>query len=116
MEKESTTAKVLNAIAWGVFAIILGAGWLISSVYRVDTFIYVALGTGHTLIALNLARWLTGIKVSKFGSYLGLLVNASAVATLGLALPFIPTTPALVGVIVVAEAVQMAITKKTFQV
>lgn len=116
MTERSTTNKVLDAIAWGVFAVLLGAGWIVSSYYQMDTGIYVALGVGFILIALNLARMTMRITVSKFSLFIGLLALAlSGAGIVGFAMPFVPTVIVLVGLFIVAEAMQKAISKKTYQ-
>jgi CHASE2 domain-containing sensor protein len=93
MNKNSLTNNVLNAVAWGVFIVLLGAGWLSSIYYQVDTGIYIALGVGFILIALALS-----------GSGL-----------LGYALPLVPTLIVLVGLFIVAEAMQKTANKKPLQ-
>lgn len=116
MTERSTTNKVLDAIAWGVFVVLLGAGWIASSYYHVDTGIYVALGVGFILIALNVARMTMRIPVSKFSLFIGLLALAlSGTGILGFAMPFIPTVIVLVGMFIVAEAIQKTISKKPIQ-
>ncbi len=116
MTEKSTTKKVLDAIAWGVFVVLLGAGWIASSYYQVDTGVYVALGVGFILIALNLARMTMRISVSKFSLFIGLLALAlSGTGILGFALPFVPTVIMLIGLFIVAEAMQKAINKKPMQ-
>ena len=42
MNYNSITNKVLDAIAWGVFIVLLGAGWITSTYYQMDTGIYIA--------------------------------------------------------------------------
>ena len=112
MEEKSTTNKVLGGIAWGVFAVLLGAGWIASSYYQMDTGIYVALGGGFILIALNLARITMGITVSRLSLFIGLLALAlSGAGLLGFAMPFVPTVVVLVGMFIVAEALQKSKTK-----
>lgn len=112
MDEKSTNKKVLDAIAWGIFVVLLGAGWVASSYYQMDTGIYVALGVGFILIALNVARRTMGITVSKFSLFIGLLALAlSGAGLLGFALPFVPTVVVLVGLFIVAEALQKSMTK-----
>jgi len=112
MDEKSTTNKVLDAIAWGVFVVLLGAGFIASSYYQLDTGIYVALGVGFILIALNLARMTMGITVSRFSLFIGLLALAlSGAGLLGFAMPFVPTVIVLVGLFIVAEALQKSTTK-----
>ena len=116
MEQQKTTNKILDAIAWGVFAVLLGAGWLASSYYHVDTGIYVALGVGLILIAINATRTAVKIAVSKFSLFIGLLVLAlSGAGLLGFAMPFIPTVIVIVGLFIVAEAIQKTMAKKAIQ-
>jgi apolipoprotein N-acyltransferase len=112
MEEKSTTNKVLDALAWGAFAVLLGAGWIASSYYQMDTGIHVALGVGLILIALNLARMTMGITVSKFSLFIGLLALAlSGAGLLGFTMPFVPTVIVLVGLFIVAEALQKRMSK-----
>ena len=113
MEQKSTTNKVLDAIAWGVFIVLLGAGWITSSYYNMDTGIFVALGVGFILIALNVARMTLRINVSKFSLFIGLLAIAlSGAGLLGFAMPFIPTVVVLVGLFIVAEAIQKTTSRR----
>jgi len=113
MEQKSTTNKVLDAIAWGVFIVLLGAGWIASSYYNMDTGIFVALGVGFILIALNVARMTLRINVSKFSLFIGLLAIAlSGAGLLGFAMPFIPTVVVLVGLFIVAEAIQKTTSRR----
>ncbi len=114
MEQKSTTNKVLDALAWGVFIVLLGAGWIASSYYNMDTGIYIALGVGFILIALNVARMSLRISVSKFSLFIGLLALAlSGAGLLGFAMPFVPTVIVLVGLFIVAEAIQKTTSKRT---
>jgi hypothetical protein len=116
MNENSITNKVLDAIAWGVFAVLLGSGWIASAYYQIDTGIYVALGVGAILIALNLARRITRIAISKFSLFIGVLALAlSGAGIAGFALPFIPTVIVLVGLFIVAEAMQKTTNKKPIQ-
>jgi hypothetical protein len=116
MNENSITNKVLDAIAWGVFIVLLGAGWIASAYYQMDTGIYVALGVGVILIALNLARKTAGIAISKFSLFIGMLALAlSGAGIVGFAMPFIPTVVILVGLFIVAEAIQKTTNKKPVQ-
>ena len=112
MEK-SLKNKVFDAVAWGVFIVLIGTGWLTSIYFQIDTGIYIALGAGLILIALNFARWTTGISISKFSLFIGLLALAlSGSGIVGFAMPFVPTVIVLVGLFIVAEAMQKTINKK----
>jgi hypothetical protein len=116
MTEKSPTNKLLDAIAWGVFIVLLGAGWLVGSQYNIETGIYIALGAGLILIALNVARSGMGINISKFSLFIGFLALAlSGSGILGYAMPFIPTVIVLVGLFIVAEAMQKTINKKSVQ-
>jgi hypothetical protein len=116
MNKTNLSNNVLNAVAWGVFIVLLGVGWLSSIYYQIDTGIYIALGVGFILIALNLVRYAVGINISKFSFFIGLLALAlSGSGLLGYALPLIPTLIVLVGLFIVAEAMQKTANKKPLQ-
>jgi hypothetical protein len=116
MNDNSITNKVLDAIAWGVFIVLLGAGWITSTYYQMDTGIYVALGVGVILIALNLARKTARIAISKFSLFIGMLALAlSGAGIVGFAMPFIPTVIVLVGLFIVAEAIQKTTNKNPIQ-
>ncbi len=115
MEEKTMKNKIFDATAWGAFIVLLGIGWIISSYYQIHTAIYVALGAGIILIVLNLARWATGISISRFSLFIGLLALALSGSGIGgYEMPFVPTLIILVGLFVVAEAMQRATTKKTF--
>ncbi len=112
MEQKTANNKVYDAVAWGAFIVLLGVGWATSIAYQISTTVYIALGVGVILIALNLARRFTAIKISKFSLFVGLIALAlSCSGIVGYELPFIPTLIVLVGLFVVAEAVQR-ITRK----
>jgi hypothetical protein len=116
MSENSITNKVLDAVAWGVFIVLLGAGWITSTYYQMDTGIYIALGVGVILIALNLARKTAKIAISKFSLFIGMLALAlSGAGIVGFAMPFIPTVVILVGLFIVAEAIQKTTNKKPVQ-
>jgi peptidoglycan/LPS O-acetylase OafA/YrhL len=76
MSEKSPTNKVLDAVAWGVFIVLLGAGWIASAYYQMDTGIYIALGVGVILIALNFTRFGLKIRISKTSLFIGLLALA----------------------------------------
>jgi hypothetical protein len=117
MEEKTTTNKVLDALAWGVFIVLLGVGWIASAYYQTDTGIYISLGVGLILITLNLSRRALNIKISKFSLFIGLLALALAGSGIaGFELPFVPTVIVLVGLFVVAEALQKTINKNPVQV
>ena len=56
------------------------------------------------------------INVSKFSLFIGLLALAlSGAGIVGFAMPFIPTVIVLVGLFIVAEAMQKTITKNQYK-
>ncbi len=117
MSEKSQTNKFLDAVAWGIFIVLLGASWTASYYYAIDTGIYLALGTGLILIALNLVRKTMVISISKFSLFIGLLALALSLSGIvGYVLPFIPTLIVLVGLFIVAEAIQRTTHKKSSQV
>jgi hypothetical protein len=113
---EKTTKNRYDPIAWGVFIILLGVGWFASAYYQISTTIYIAIGAGIILIALNIARWRTRLGISKFSLFIGLIMLAlSGPGLAGVEMPFIPTLIALIGLFIVAEAVQKLNAKKSLQ-
>ncbi len=116
MEEKTMKNKVFDAIAWGAFIVLLGAGWLVATAYQISTTVYIALGAGIILIALNYARWATGTKISKFSLFVGIIAFAlSGSGIIGYEMPFIPTVIVLVGLFIVAEAIQKTLYKKQVQ-
>ncbi len=107
MEQKTLRNKIFDSAAWGAFIITLGAGWLASEYYQVDTIAYIALGAGIILIALNFARYTSGVSISKFSLFVGILVLAlSGSGIVGYALPFFPTLILVIGLFVVAKAAE----------
>jgi hypothetical protein len=105
--------KVLDAIAWGSFFILLGLVWFASSIYSIDTGAWVAVGVGIILMAINLTRLSVGIKISKFSLFIGVLAFALGGAGLiGYSLELMPTMILLLGVFIVAAGRQKATQNK----
>ena len=79
--------------------------------------IFISLGVRLNLDnSLNLSRQTLNSKISKFSLSIGLLTLAFAgTGIAGFELPFIPTVIMLVGLFIVAEALQKAINKKPTQ-
>lgn len=99
--------KALEGVAWGAFVILLGVGWWAGSYYNIETGPYLALGVGAILIGLNGVRASVGTKVSKFSLFIGLLALAMGGAgIMGYSLPLIPTIIVLVGLFIIASALQ----------
>ena len=99
--------KALNGLAWGAFIILIGAGWLAGDYYQIDTGPYVAFGVGLILIGLNIARSGFGLRISNFSLFIGIIAFAiGGAGILGYSLPLIPTIVILIGLFIIAEAVQ----------
>ena len=97
--------KALDGLAWGLFIILIGVGWWAGDYYQMDTGPYIALGVGLILVGLNAIRAGTGIKVSKFSLFVGLVALAIGVAgILGYSLDLFLTVVILIGLFIVGEA------------
>lgn len=116
MNKNNVTNKLLNGAAWGAFFVVLGIGWITSAIYAIDVAAYIAVGAGIILVAINLARFTVGISISKFSLFIGLIAFVlGATGAIGYSLPLIPTLIVLVGLFVLAEALQKTTTSKNKQ-
>jgi len=66
-----------------------------------------ALGVGLILLGLNVARAGVGIRMSKFSFFIGMVAFAvGGAGILGYSLPLIPTIVILIGLFILAEAIQ----------
>lgn len=102
-----TSNRAFESIAWGVFIILIGIGWWAGDYYQIDTGPYIALGVGLILIGLNAVRAGTRIKISKFSLFIGLVAFAMGGAgILGYSLPLIPTILILIGLFILAGAIE----------
>ena len=89
--------KRLESIAWGIFLIMIGCLWLIPN--RPFPEGAGLIGIGIILLGLNLARNLSGIKMSGTTIFLGALSLIVGISDLfGLDLPFFPILIILWGV------------------
>ena len=112
MTEKSPTNKVLDALAWGLFIVLIGVGWYVGSAYKMGTGSYIALGVGLILLGLNLARTQMHISISKFSLFVGLLALAIGVAgILGYALDLFLTVIILIGLFIIGEAVEKILKK-----
>jgi hypothetical protein len=101
--------KVLDGLAWGLFFILLGLVWFVSTSYSIDAGAYVAVGIGIILICINLVRVGVGIKISKFSLFIGLIAFAlGGAAIIGYSLPLVPMVIVLIGLFIIAEGLQKA--------
>jgi len=104
--------KALDGLAWGTFIIMIGIGWWAGDYYQIDTGPYLALGVGLILIGLNAVRAGTGIAVSKFSLFVGIVALAiGGAGILGYSLNLFATILVLIGLFIIASAVQN-LTKK----
>lgn len=97
--------KVLDTLAWGFFIILVGFGWWAAGYYQIDTGPYTAFGVGLILIGLNLARAGSGIKISKFSLFVGVVAFAiGGAGVLGYSLDLFITIVILIGLFIIGEA------------
>ena len=112
MTEKSPTNKYLDALAWGLFIVLIGVGWYVGAAYNMDTGPYIALGVGLILLCLNLARIQMGIKISKFSLFVGLVALAIGVAGIfGYALDLFLTVIILIGLFIIGEAIEKILKK-----
>jgi hypothetical protein len=95
----------LASLAWGLFFILIGFS-LVAFYYGVDVIPYVAVGAGAILIGLNISRKGLGMRLSKFGLFIGIVaIGLGGVIFLGLPLlPSFAMIIVLIGLFVIAEA------------
>jgi hypothetical protein len=94
--------KRLEAIAWGLFLIMIGCLWLIPDEDVPEgTWL---IGVGVIMLGLNLVRNLYGIKMSGFTIFLGVLALCIGLSNFfGADLPIFPVVIILWGLSVVLE-------------
>jgi hypothetical protein len=94
--------KRLEAIAWGLFLIMIGGLWLLpDETVPEGTWL---LGVGIIMLGLNSARRLYGIKMSGFTIFLGIVASIIGIGALfGVDLPIFPILIILWGLSVVLE-------------
>ena len=94
--------KRLEAVAWGLFLIMIGALWLLpDETIPEGTWL---LGVGIILLGLNGLRYLNGIKMSGFTIFLGIVALCIGVGSLfGIDMPIFPILIILWGLSVVLE-------------
>ncbi|MCW4055139.1 MAG: hypothetical protein NWE84_09540 [Candidatus Bathyarchaeota archaeon] len=104
--------RTLDNLSWGLFIILIGIGWYVGATYEIDTGAYIALGVGLILLGLNLTRNQIGIKISKLSLFVGLVALAIGVAgILGYALDLFLTVIILIGLFIIAEAIEKMLKK-----
>ena len=94
--------KRLEAIAWGLFLIMIGGLWLLpDETIPEGTWL---LGVGIIMLGLNVVRYLYGIKMSGFTIFLGIAASCIGIGALfGMDLPVFPILIILWGLSVVLE-------------
>jgi len=99
--------RALEGVAWGAFIMLIGLGWWAGDYYEADSGPYIALGAGAILIVLNAIRASAGIRVSKFSLFIGLVAFAiGSAGILGYSLQLVPTIMILIGLFIIASALQ----------
>ena len=94
--------KQLEAIAWGLFLVMLGCLWLIPD-ERVPEGTWL-IGVGIIMLGLNLARYFYGIKLSGFTIVLGIIALSLGIGeVVGVDLPIFPILIIIWGLSVVLE-------------
>ena len=94
--QKSDLSKRLEAIGWALFLIMMGGIWLVSNEWVPQGAWLI--GAGLIMLGLNVARYLSGIKISGFTIVLGLLALILGVSGfLGAHLPFFSILLILVG-------------------
>lgn len=103
----------LTSLAWGLFFVVIGVSWGLSSYYTVDVIPIVSLSVGIILIGINIARTSLGMSLSKFSLFIGIIALAfGGAALMGYSLPLWQTIIVLIGLFIIAEAVR-SLTKKS---
>ncbi|MEJ2127044.1 MAG: hypothetical protein P8X87_00570 [Candidatus Bathyarchaeota archaeon] len=98
-------SKAFEGLAWGLFVVLLGVGWLIESQTGIETGPFISLGVGLILIGLNGARVLNKTRLSKFSLFIGLVALAMGITgILGYKLELFPTIIILIGLFMIGEA------------
>ena len=94
--------KRLEAIAWGLFLIMIGCLWLLpDETVPEGTWL---IGVGLIMIGLNGVRYLYGIKMSGFTIFLGIVALCIGIGALfGVDMPIFPILIILWGLSVVLE-------------
>ena len=101
-KREKALNKKLEAVAWGLFVITIGVLLLVPEDQRPETAWLV--GAGTIMLALNLVRYLVGIKLSAFTIVLGLV--ALTIGVLGLyeiKKPVFPIIVIAIGLIIIVK-------------
>ena len=94
--------KQLEAIAWGLFLVMLGCLWLIPN-EQVPEGTWL-IGVGIIMLGLNLARYLFRVKLSGFSIVLGIIAFCLGIgAVFGIEIPIFPILIIIWGLSVVLE-------------
>jgi len=105
-------SQALDSLGWGLFIVLVGVGWYIGSVYKMDTGSYIALGVGLILISINAIKATQNIKINKFAIFVAIVVIAiGAAGILGYKLDLFLTIVIVIGLFVIEEAIAKILKK-----
>jgi hypothetical protein len=104
-EDQKSLNKQLETVSWGLFFVGLGLIWAIQSIYQTDIkgggFILI----GALLIGLNIIRIIKKIPISKFTTFIGIIVFLIGISDFaGFKLPLFETIIILIGLFIVLGA------------
>jgi hypothetical protein len=100
--QKSDLGKRLEAIGWALFLIMIGGIWLVPN-ERVPQGVWL-IGAGLIMLGLNVARRLSGVKMSSATIVLGVLALILGVSGfLGVHLPFFPILVILIGASIILK-------------
>ncbi len=105
-EEQNALNKKLEEVSWGLFFIGLGAILAIKSIYGIDIKGGGFILMGVLLIVLNVTRRSKRISISKFTSFIGMILLLLGISDLiGFKLPVFETVLILIGLFIVLGAV-----------
>lgn len=104
-EGHKSLNKQLETISWGLFFVGLGLIWAVQSIYKTDIkgggFILI----GALLIGLNIVRTMKNIPISKFTTFIGIILFLIGISDFaGFKLPLFETVIILIGLFIVLGA------------
>ena len=105
-EDQKSLNKHFETVSWGLFFVGLGLIWAIQSIYQTDIkgggFILI----GALLIGLNIVRKMKNIPISKFTTFIGIILFLMGVSDfVGFKLPLFETIIILIGIFIVLGAI-----------
>ncbi|WP_455280466.1 hypothetical protein [[Eubacterium] cellulosolvens] len=105
-EDQKSLNKQLETISWGLFFVGIGLIWAMPSIYQTDIkgggFILI----GALLIGLNFVRRMKNIPISKFTTFIGIILFLVGISDFaGFKLPLFETVIILIGLFIVLGAI-----------